>query len=239
MRPHQRRSFRELDFVGCILLIAASVLFVFAFQEGGIRTNAWGTALVIAPLVIGSVCWIFLFGWEFTVEKMREQDIAAIFPFRFLRFRVYMAGVTATLLSGFPYFLVIYSLPLRFQVVNEKSPLLAGIGLLPLLGASAVGSALGGVLNGKKNNTFYTFTAGSCILLLGSGLLSTLDPTQRVQAKTYGYQAFVGFGFGITVSTVSLMSGLEVSIRDSGELPPPPFLPAFPTHIRIAKTPYL
>ena len=130
-----------------------------------------------------------------------------------------MAGVLATMLTGFPYFVVIYSLPLYFQVVNGKSALLAGIGLLPLLGSAAVASMVGGIINGKKNRVFETLMVGACLMLIGTACLSTLSNTLEPEPKVYGFQVFVGLGFGLTVSTVSLLAAVECEIRDHGMLP--------------------
>jgi hypothetical protein len=54
------------------------------------------------------------------------------------------------MLIGFPYFVVIYALPSRFQVVNERSSLASGVALLPLLGSSAIGSTLAGIVLRKE-----------------------------------------------------------------------------------------
>jgi hypothetical protein len=129
--------------------------------------------------------------------------------------RVYMFGVLSTLFTGFPYFVLIYSLPIRFQVVNEKSALMAGIGLLPMLGSTAIGSMLGGLINGTKNRTFPTLITAACLMLLGTGLLSILSSTLDVEPKTYGFQIFMGLGFGLTVSTVSQLAVLESELRDN------------------------
>lgn len=130
LRHAERRPFRELDFLGCFLLIAASVLVVYPFQESGIRTDAWGTAVFIAPLLVGCVCWAVLLGWELGIISRGKRSVAALLPLPLLKRRVYMSCVMATMLTGFPYFLVIYSLPLHFQVVNNTTALTAGIGML-------------------------------------------------------------------------------------------------------------
>ncbi len=80
--------------------------------------------------------------------------MASVFPMPFLKHRVYIAGVLSATMIGFPYFVILYNLPIRFQVVNEMSALSAGIGLLPMLGSTAVGSMIGGIISGKKNRTF-------------------------------------------------------------------------------------
>lgn len=89
-----------------------------------------------------------------------------------------------------------------------------------MLGSVAVASVLGGAVNAKRNNTCATLVAGSSLMLLGTVLLSTLSNTVEVQARTYGFQVFVGLGFGLTVSTVSLGVGLESELRDSSTASP-------------------
>lgn len=139
------------------------------------------------------------------MQKHWEEKLATMFPWRLIKNRVYMFGLATTLLMGFPYFVVIYSLPLRFQVVNGKSPLAAGLGLLPMLGSTAVASFLGGILNGTKNRVFPTLFVGAALSVIGTSSLSTLSNTDYVEAKTYGFLVFVGLGFGLTVSTVSML----------------------------------
>ncbi|PQE08806.1 major facilitator superfamily transporter protein [Rutstroemia sp. NJR-2017a WRK4] len=214
LRPIERRPLRQLDVVSSFLLILASVLVVFSFQQAGMKANSWGKAIFLAPLLIGCLCWVLLFCWEYTVSRRWAETLATMLPFRLLQRRVYIFGAMVTLLMGFPYFMVIYNLPLRFQVVNGRSALSAGLGLLPMLGATAVASFIGGFINAKRNNTWQTLFAGSCFMLLGVALLTTLSNTTDVQHKTYGFIVLVGFGFGLTVSTVSMLSLIESSTRD-------------------------
>jgi hypothetical protein len=138
-----------------------------------------------------------------------------MFPLRLIKHRIYMAIVIATLLTGFPYFMIIYALPLRLQVVNGKTPLVAGVSLLPMLGAVAVGSTIGGGVNSKKNNIFPVLITASCLMVLGTGLMSTLTNSTRVESKSYGFQVLMGMAFGLTVSTVSIGTGLEANLKDT------------------------
>jgi len=116
--------------------------------------------------------------------------------------------------------MVIYTLPQRLQVVNGKTPLMAGVSILPMLASVAIGSAIGGAANRTKNRTFHTLLAGSILLVLGTATLSTLTNSVKVQGGVYGFQVFVGLGFGFTVSTVSLGATLECEVRDMSELLP-------------------
>jgi len=215
LRHAQRRPLKELDITGAILVIAASVLIVFSFQEGGLKPNAWKTAIFIVPLVVGCLCAAGVVGWEFLVAHFWKGRFATMFPLRLMKRRIYMGCVLTALFGGFPYFVVIYSLPLRIQVVNGKSALVAGLSLLPMLASVAVASAVGGTINGKKDRICATLLAGSLLMLIGSATLSTLDNTVSIPAKMYGFEVFHGLGFGLMVSTVSLGAVLECEMRDS------------------------
>lgn len=220
IRHAQLKPFKELDIASTVLIIAASVLFVFSFQEAGTKTNVnpWKTAAFIAPLVAGCLCWAGLVGWEIFVAKFWEaKKLMTMFPLRLMQKRVYMGYALATLLVGFPYFVVLYSLPLRLQVVNGKSALGAGLSLLPILGATAVASTIGGGINSKKDRLFGTLMMGSLFMLIGTATLSTLSYTDKVEAKMYGFEVFVGLGFGLMVSTVSLGAALECELRDTSK----------------------
>jgi MFS family permease len=140
---------------------------------------------------------------------------------RLAKSRVYMSAVASTMLIGFSYFVVIYALPSRFQVVNERSSLASGVALLPLLGSSAIGSTLAGIVSGKKNNTFPTMMLGAVLMLIGTASLSTLQNSNNTQARIYGLEVFVGFGFGLTISTSSLIAAMDSEIQDSGVFQPP------------------
>ncbi|KAI1466940.1 major facilitator superfamily domain-containing protein [Daldinia caldariorum] len=216
--PHfGKRSWRELDYTGSILLIAASVLVVFPFQNAAVLEDQWSKPVFIVPLIFGIISWLGLFSWSIFVERRLGNVIDAALPMRLLRDRVYAAAVLNTLFLGFPYMLVIYAFPLRLQVVNGKSSLIAGVMLLPMLGLSAVGSLLAGAINGKKDRIFETMFVATCLVVLGCGLLSTLSSSPELEQKALGFLVFVGLGFGMVVSTATMVATFHSSIRDHGE----------------------
>ena len=217
LRPAQLRPWKELDIIGATLIIAASVLTVFSFQEAGLKPNSWKTAIFVAPLIIGCLGWAALFGWEILVDRFWESRFATMFPLRLMKHRVYMGHAVCTLLVGFPYFMAIYSLPLRVQVVNGKSQLIAGVSLLPMLGSVAIASTVGGAMNSKKDRICLTLVVGSVFMVIGTACLSTLSNVVALESNMFGFQVFVGLGFGLMVSTVSLGANLESEKRDSSE----------------------
>jgi hypothetical protein len=214
----QRRSWREVDYVGSFLLLSAAVLVVFSFQNAGSDGEKWGQAVFLAPFILGLACWAALFAWEAVVEKRWQQDIAAAFPIRLLRNRVYAAGVLNTLFLGFGFMLTVFAFPLRLQVINQKSPLVAGLMLLPLLCSVALGSTLGGIISSKRNYLFETLFVATCLNILGFGLMTTLSDSDQLEAKALGFLTFIGFGYGMTATASTIIAVLESSIEDHGAI---------------------
>jgi len=138
-----------------------------------------------------------------------------------------------SLLTGFPFFVVIINLPLQFQVVNGDTPIMAGVHLLPLLAAAALGrlkpspideeclldtgSTLGGVISSKKNLTSYCLIVAACLMLLGCGLLSTISSSRAISSSQYGYQFILGFGVGLSFTTLTMIAALSSTYDTVGK----------------------
>ncbi|KAI1109181.1 major facilitator superfamily transporter [Nemania sp. NC0429] len=210
----ERRSWRELDYFGSTLLIAATVLVVFPFQNAGSTTDPWGRAIFLAPLIIGLVAFIGVFAWSIFADKRWGDRLAAALPMSLLRNRVYALAALNTMFLGFPYILIVYAFPLRCQIVNGKDALVAGIMLLPMLGASAIGSAVSGKINGTKDRSCETLVVATVFITLGCGLLTTVSGSTDLEPKALGFLVFVGLGFGLSVSTTTMLATLQSSIRD-------------------------
>lgn len=117
--------FRELDIAGFIVFAPASAMLLLALQWGG-TTYAWNSATVIG-LICGAVAvfCIFIF-WE-----VRHPDTAMI-PAPVVKIRqVYVSCIT-TAFQGGSLLVVTYYLPLWFQVVKEKTPILSAVANLPI-----------------------------------------------------------------------------------------------------------
>lgn len=120
-----------------------------------------------------------------------------------------------TLLTGFIYLSVIIILPERFQIINQEDSLMAGVHLLPMLGACAFGSFLAGAISSKRNNTSFTLIAAAILQLIGVGLLSTFSEINSSLQPQYGYQAIFGLGVGLTFAAATMLTSVHV---DHGNL---------------------
>lgn len=211
----ERRRWKHLDYVGSLLLIAASVLICFAFQNGAIDPTQWGHAVFIAPLIVGVSSAFLLVAWSIFVERRWNGRLAAAIPMRLMRNRVYLCGVLNTMLLGFPYLLSVFTFPIRFQVVHGKSALVSGLMLLPMLAASASGSAAAGYINRDKNRLFETLILACLLMLTGCGLIMhNAKPSEAIESRVLGQLVLIGLGFGLSAAASTMLGVAEAPIRE-------------------------
>ncbi|KAK8145062.1 hypothetical protein G3M48_004967 [Beauveria asiatica] len=191
--PPSRLQWRNFDFFGTTLIIAASVLVVFAFQSAGETSrNIFSSSVFIAPMTTGLLCWGGVFVWAFLVESRKfGAGLVPALPFKLFRNRHYTSAALTTLLIGYPYLQIIFTFPSRAQIVSGKSVLVSGLELLPLIGGSALGSVIG-----------------------GCGLLSTVQG-KADDAKALGFLVFAGLGFGLSTAAATMLVTFEAAIADA------------------------
>ncbi|KAL6884369.1 major facilitator superfamily transporter [Trichoderma longibrachiatum] len=209
----QTRPWRQFDFVGTVLGIAASVLVVFAFQNAGESgPGIWGRAVFIAPVVTGLACWVGVVAWGYAIEKWFAHCIVPVFPIQLFRIQRYARSALTTFLVGYPHLLLIFSFPIRMQIVSGKSPLIAGLMLLPMLGTVAIGSMVSGKINSTKDYLSGTLRCGTWMMALGFVLLPTIKGSED-DAKALGFLAFAGFGFGLFTAAATNVISVDVPTR--------------------------
>ena len=96
----------------------------------------------------------------------------------------------------------------------SNSVLLAGVHLLPLLGACAFGSFVGGAISSKRNNTAYTLIGAACLQLLGVGLMMLPDANENGPSQ-YGFEVLFGFGVGLSLSAATIMTNALMTERNA------------------------
>lgn len=120
---------------------------------------------------------------------------------------------------GFPFVTILFIIPQHAQAVYGLSPVRASLTVLPLLLTSPVATAASGVLTSMLNvPPSYLILVGSVIQVIGVGLATTIPLTgDGISAQQYGYEAIMGVGFGLTLSTVLTLGQLLVSKEDAGK----------------------
>ena len=122
---------------------------------------------------------------------------------------------------GAPFFVAIFQIPQRSQIGNGVDALMAGVRLLPFSVGSPIGSIVGSMVAGKfKIPPIYLVVVASFLQVIGFALLATLPISTSTSPSQYGFEAIAGFGCGINISLLMLMTPFCVEKRDQGRLLP-------------------
>ena len=69
---------------------------------------------------------------------------------------------------------------------------------------------MAGGLSMKLNETSPTLVVGSALILLGTGVFTTLPSSTSISRKFYGFEVLLGFGAGMVFASVSVMVSMRV-----------------------------
>ncbi|EOD49204.1 MFS gliotoxin efflux transporter [Neofusicoccum parvum] len=205
--PFKEKIF-QMDPLGTFLLLAAFVCLILALQWGG-TTKAWNSADVIGTLV-----GFFVLIIAFIHVEIWLGDRALLVP------RL-MKQKTIAFLSAFQFFgsgtfmLLLYYLPIYFQVVSGVSAAQSGVRNIPyILGIALFTIVSGGTIT-ATGHYLPLLALGSVLATIGGGLIFTLD-IGSPSSHWIGYQALagIGSGLGIQVGVIvcqAIVPAIEVS----------------------------
>lgn len=177
----------QMDLGGALTLVAAMVCYSLGLQWGGISLP-WSHSKVIGTLVGFGLLLIF-----YGILQWQQGERAAMVG-RLFRRNVVVIMVYIDLLAG-TFFLLVYYLPIYFQVVSGVSAAQSGIRNLPLILAQSVSTVVSGVTLSKWAYPQPFLLAGAALTAIGSGLLYTLKANTG-SGKWIGYQLLAGIGIG-------------------------------------------
>ncbi|KAF2429316.1 MFS general substrate transporter [Tothia fuscella] len=182
----------KLDGTGAALFIPAIIMILLALQWGG--TNyAWKSATIVGLFVGG-----FLLTIIFALWQVHAGDDAMIPP-RLITQRTILAACLINFLAMGAVMTSIYYLPLWFQVIKSASPIKSGVMYLPLSIADILSATIAGVSVMYIGYTNPLILAGTALMSIGTGLITTFTPTTNHQ-RWIPYQVLQGLGAGITLS---------------------------------------
>ncbi|KAB8254917.1 major facilitator superfamily domain-containing protein [Aspergillus pseudonomiae] len=191
--PHNKLSTRErlakLDPLGTAVFLPGMICLLLALQWGG-TTYAWANSRVIVLLVIAGIlllCFIGIQTWK--------QDNGTVPPRIFLQ-RSILSGFWYLFMLNGAMMVILYYLPIWFQVIKDASAVKSGIMTLPMIIGLVVGSIVAGA--GVTRSGYYTpfMIVASILMAVGSGLMTTFTTTTGHSAWI-GYQVCFGLGLGL------------------------------------------
>lgn len=156
---------------------------------GGV-TYAWNSSQVVG-LLVGFV----LLSAAFALWEWRQEDRAMV-SYHLAGNRVYLvASLYAFFFSG-AYFLLVYYLPIYFQVIDNVSPEMSGVRNLPLILTVTISMLASGAYISITGVAALIIVVGTALGTVCMELLYTLD-VGTSEGKWIGYQIIGGAGWGI------------------------------------------
>ncbi|RFU75555.1 multidrug resistance fnx1 [Trichoderma arundinaceum] len=207
-RTPVKQGLAAIDWVGNILIIGGTLMFLFGLEFGGVQFP-WKSATVICLIVFGFVA-IAIFGiYENRVAKY------PVMPTRLFRDRTSIAAYGLSIMHAMTFMSGSYWLPLYFQAVLGATSLLSGVYILPYVLALSITSAATGVFIKKTGNYKIPIMSGLAVMTLGFGLFIDLGPRAN-WAKIIIFQIIAGVGVGPNFQSPLIALQTNVEPRDIG-----------------------
>jgi len=192
----------KIDYLGAALLAACLSAVVLLCTLGG-TTYKWGSPVIV---VLAFVAVIVLALFIATEHRAAEP----VLPLGLFRNGVFSVTSAIGLVVGFALFGSVTYLPLFLQVVNGASPTGSGLQILPLMGGLLVTSIVSGQIISRTGRYKPFPIAGTAIMVVGLGLLSTMDAhTSRVEASAYMFVLGLGLGMVMQVLVLAVQNAVD------------------------------
>jgi len=179
----------KIDWFGNLLVIAGATLAIIGLTWGGTR-YPWGSAHVLAPLLIGLALLA-----AFVVYEAYVPELPTI-PFRVLNNPTTISGYLGTFVHGITSITLIYYLPVYFQACLNASPIQSGVDGLPNALLIAPFSFICAVWIRISKRYRMPNAVGWMFTIVGFGLLSLLKG-DSTKPQWVGYQVLVSIGTGL------------------------------------------
>ncbi len=197
----------RLDFLGALLLAAASTCLVLLTSWGGTE-YAWGSRVILG-LGAGAVAAAVLF---LVAERFAPEPLI---PLRLFKDAVFNVTALVGLVIGVALFGAASYLPTFLQMVDGASATESGLLMLPMMGGIVGASIISGQLISHTGRYKIYPVLGSALATLGMWLLSRLEvDTSRLQYSIW--MAVLGAGIGMVMPVLVLAVQNSVRPADLG-----------------------
>ncbi|MGI8506147.1 MAG: DHA2 family efflux MFS transporter permease subunit [Solirubrobacteraceae bacterium] len=197
----------RIDYAGAALLATPLSALVLLCTLGG-TSYAWGSVQIIGL----GVLTIVLLAAFIRAERRAAEPVL---PPRLFGNRVFSVTSAMGFVVGFALFGSVTYLPLFLQVVNGASPTSSGLQILPLMGGLLITSISSGQIISATGKYKPFPIAGTAIMVVGLGLLSTMDAhTSRFEASAFMF--VLGLGLGLVMQVLVLAVQNAVDYQDLG-----------------------
>ncbi|KAI1104589.1 MFS general substrate transporter [Jackrogersella minutella] len=205
-RTPVREGLAAIDWLGSLLIIGGTLMFLFGLEFGGV-TYPWNSAPTICLIVFG----IVTIGVFVVVEKWYAKY--PVIPLRLFKFGKNISTFAICMVHGCVFISGSYYLPLYYQAVLGASSLLSGVYLLPYVMALSFLSIASGLFMKKTGKYLPAIVFGMTFMTLGFGLFIDLGPKAN-WPKIILYQIIAGIGVGPNFQSPLIALQTSVEPRD-------------------------
>ncbi|KAG0371481.1 hypothetical protein BGX24_001612 [Mortierella sp. AD032] len=208
--PHAKGSFKDkvkrIDFLGAITLVIGLTLVLLALNWGG-STHPWNSGIIIGLFCAGfAVLFVFcLIEWKQAAEP--------IIPFRLFKTRTNAAVFATSFFFGMGFFIVMFYMPLYFQIVRQESATTAGLEMLPLVAGMLISSISSGNMITRWGHYRPFIWLGLTLATTGIGLL-TLLKVDSGRGPQIGFMLIIGLGLGMSIQNIMVAIQSAVTMKD-------------------------
>lgn len=204
--PTVRREVK-IDFLGAFLMVAGVCALLIWTSLAGNRFDwaSWQTAALVGTGVVLLLAFVF-------VETRAPEPII---PLKIFRNRTVTLTTVASLLVGVAMFGGTVFLSQYFQIALGKSPTVAGLMSLPMIGGLLVSSTIAGQIISATGKWKAYLVAGAIIMTAGLGMLSTIDAHTGFGLLSI-YMAVLGIGVGMLMQNLVLAAQNDVPAAELG-----------------------
>ncbi|MEJ1979069.1 MAG: MDR family MFS transporter [Acetobacteraceae bacterium] len=205
-RPH--RVVHRIDYLGALLLSIATCCALLALSWGG-NTYAWSS-----PVILGLGGSAFVALGLLTMNERRAAE--PLLPPQLFRSRVFVLSVLVIGLAAMGMFAAAVFLPLYFQLVQGKSPTIAGLLISPMMGGVIIASVAGGRLVSRTGRYKALVTVGLLAAALSFAALSWSARAGGGVAISEVILAVLGLGIGVSFPNLTTAIQNAVERADLG-----------------------
>lgn len=198
-----------LDLPGIGGSVAGLVGVTYGLVQAG--ADGWSSARALVPIAIGIVILVAFGLWEVLVSR---HDGEPLIDLALFRSRAFCWGVILAALGVLALYGAMFTLPQYFQAVRGADPMDSGLGLLPLIGGSLIGSiAANRMVEGLGAKV--VVTAGFALLAAGLFLGSSID-LRSTRVFIGIWTALAGAGVGLIMATAAAAAVAQLSPTRAG-----------------------
>ncbi|MFE9394929.1 DHA2 family efflux MFS transporter permease subunit [Streptomyces flavidovirens] len=202
-----RPSRHTIDYLGTALIASVAVSLVLVASLGG-TTWAWGSAQIIGLAVLGAVLLV----WFVRVERKAAEPVL---PLKLFKLRTFTLVAVISFVVGFAMFGAMTYLPTFIQVVQDVSPTMSGVHMLPMVLGMLLTSTASGQIVSRTGRWKVFPIAGTGITALGLLLLHQLTETTGAWEMSAFFFVF-GAGLGLVMQVLVLVAQNAVRYEDLG-----------------------